>query len=41
MKGVMRFVKKGKLSPWYISAFERLECFGAVAYRLALRLNCP
>ncbi|XP_054812274.1 uncharacterized protein LOC129313304 [Prosopis cineraria] len=36
MKGVMRFGKKGKLSPRYVDPFEILERIGAVAYRLAL-----
>ena len=36
MKGVMRFGKKGKLSPRYVGPFEIMERVGAVAYRLAL-----
>ena len=35
-KGVIRFGKKGKLSPRYIGPFEILECIGHVAYRLNL-----
>ncbi|XP_020262522.1 uncharacterized protein LOC109838495 [Asparagus officinalis] len=35
-KGVMRFGRKGKLSPRYIGPFEILERVGAVAYKIAL-----
>ncbi|KAL5553900.1 hypothetical protein UlMin_041301 [Ulmus minor] len=38
-RGVMRFGKKGKLSPKYIGPFEILERIGKVAYRLALPPN--
>ncbi|XP_069149036.1 uncharacterized protein [Solanum lycopersicum] len=36
MKGVMRFGKKGKLSPRYIGPFEIVERISEVAYQLAL-----
>ena len=36
MRGVMRFGKKGKLSPRYIGPFEILERIGDLAYKLAL-----
>ncbi|KAF3645196.1 putative NAC domain-containing protein 2-like [Capsicum annuum] len=38
MKGVMRFGKKGKLSPRYIGPFEILQTIGDAAYELALPL---
>ena len=39
MKGIMRFGKKGKLSPRFIGPFEILERVGDLAYRLALPPN--
>ena len=38
-RGVVRFKKKGKLSPRFIGPFEILERVGIVAYRLALLPN--
>ncbi|KAJ8761423.1 hypothetical protein K2173_001554 [Erythroxylum novogranatense] len=35
-EGVMRFGKKGKLSPRYVGPYEILERIGPLAYRLAL-----
>ncbi|KAA0059580.1 pol protein [Cucumis melo var. makuwa] len=36
MKGVLRFERRGKLSPRFVGPFEILERTGPVAYRLAL-----
>ncbi|WMV14520.1 hypothetical protein MTR67_007905, partial [Solanum verrucosum] len=36
MKGVMRFRRRGKLSPRYIGPFEILQTVGEVVYELAL-----
>ncbi|WMV41326.1 hypothetical protein MTR67_034711 [Solanum verrucosum] len=36
MKGVMRFGKKGKLSPWYIGPYRIVKRIGNVAYELEL-----
>ncbi|XP_073272604.1 uncharacterized protein [Primulina huaijiensis] len=36
MKGVVRFIKSGKLNPRYVGPFEILERIGTLAYRLAL-----
>ncbi|XP_073041943.1 uncharacterized protein [Primulina eburnea] len=39
MKGVMRFGKKGKLSPRFITPFEILERVGTLAYIVQLPPN--
>ena len=36
MKGVVRFGRRGKLSPRYIGPFEILSRMGSYAYQLAL-----
>ncbi len=36
MKGIMRFGKKGKLSPRYIGPFDMVEKISLVAYKIAL-----
>ena len=35
-KGVLRFGKRGKLSPWYIGPYRIIERIGEVAYQLEL-----
>jgi hypothetical protein len=39
MKGVMRFEKKGKLSPRFVGPFEITQRVGRLAYRIALPPN--
>ena len=36
MKGVMRFSKKGKLTPWYIRPYRISKRIGNIAYELEL-----
>ncbi|WMV55013.1 hypothetical protein MTR67_048398 [Solanum verrucosum] len=37
MKGVMRFGKKGKLTPHYVGSYQILKRVGKVAYELDFR----
>jgi hypothetical protein len=39
MKGVMQFVKKGKLSPRFVGPFKITQRVGRLAYRIALPPN--
>ena len=39
MKGVMRFGKKGKLSPRYVGPYEILKCIGCFSYKLKLSIE--
>lgn len=36
IKGIMRFSKKGRLSPWIVGLFEILERIGEVAFCIVL-----
>lgn len=36
MKGVMRFGRKGKLSPWFVGPFEIVRNLNKLAYQVAL-----
>ncbi|WMV18763.1 hypothetical protein MTR67_012148 [Solanum verrucosum] len=37
MKGVMRFVKKGKINPRYVGPYKIMKRVGKMAYELELR----
>ncbi|XP_010319646.1 uncharacterized protein [Solanum lycopersicum] len=39
MKGMIRFGRKGKLSPRYVGPYEILQCVGEVAYELILPME--
>jgi len=39
MKGVIRFGKKWKLSPWYVGSYQILRCIGKISYKLDLPNN--
>jgi hypothetical protein len=39
MRGVMRFGKKGKLSPRFVGPFKIFQRVGKLAYRIALSLD--
>ena len=39
MKGIMRFGKKGKLSPRYVEPFVIIRWVGKVAYKLKLSVE--
>jgi hypothetical protein len=39
MRGVVRFGKKGKLSPRYVGTFEITQRVGKLAYRVALPVD--
>ena len=39
MMGVMRFIRKGKLSQNYVGLYEIIQSVGQVAYELALCEN--
>ncbi|XP_027769599.1 uncharacterized protein LOC114075320 [Solanum pennellii] len=39
MKGMIRFAKKRKLSPWYVGLYEVVKCIGCVSYELKLPIE--